>query len=1066
MRDSHRMDAERLVARAVEEEVRRSGGRIDGGVLLSRARGALDAMAETAAEEYEAYTRALDEAAAGQLTFGQRYARQGGGTPLLVAGVAAAAAVVADLALGTGAGTALGAGVTVGAVGAAATVVKVAGSHLPAAHHQAGAASQPGGPEQLRLSWLTALEVRGIRPFLDQQRVLSASTGPKKTGPRLKGADKSAAARGRNVLEQSFGQLPEPVAEFAGRRQELGRIRQWVQSARASTETRPTVVVLHGSSGSGRSALALHAAHDLRDHFRGACVVDLRGDSPEEPPLPTRDALLHLLNRLGAPREQLLFRERSSPDQQVKRLSELYHQHLTGLPVTVVLDDASDPEQVRTLVPERSDSLVLVTSRTALRLPADLPAWVHHLPVEALDPAGAEELLGASAQDTSGPYDAESADRIRQLCGGLPLALRIAGSALGPRSPRQLASDLGAYGPVEPIERVLWLRYTDQSDTARRLLRRLALAGRASLGAAAAAALLATDQSEARRQLVALSRAGLLDHVRGDRYRLHDLVRAFAQARLLDEEDPAERTSAQERLIVNYAELADSVLRLVDGNMSTRSDRFSPHGFTSLDEALRWLDDESSFITSTLRHAEGVNQAAVLSLLGALCDYCLLRGDLYRLGEISELAQAVDQGLLVRSVQWRTGIAARQLGELDKARTTLTSVVDLYMEAHHDAGAARALCSLGITLHHQGNLTEAAAKLHEALDLQAAPELATDRAWTMHALAAVERDRSRLAEALELLERSLELHRAGESVHGEAWAHFQLGQLGLRMGDVPRAEQELRTALDLYGRTRDARGEAWALTQLARARLVAGDPSPAVDGLRQAASRHRENEDARGEAWSVYYLGQALEETGNLDLAVRELERSRTMFSRIRDVYGLACARHHSARVTRDQRAAQTGSLRNSGFARQLLVDARADFQRIGVAHGEAWTCLELAVVDGGNARTAQALALCDEAIGLFTSYGDRRGEDWARFLRCTLLPYAAPGGVEIGTAVAQEELSQLSRAGHPSRDEKLDDYVEAYLLLLERGISLESGWQAWRLGMVPNRHAREVMGVVVAARS
>lgn len=983
-----------------------------------------------------------------------------------MAGVAAAAAVVADLALGTGAGTALGAGVTVGVVGAAATVVKVAGSHLPAAHHQAGAASQPGGPEQLRLSWLTALEVRGIRPFLDQQRVLSASTGPKKTGPRLKGADKSAAARGRNVLEQSFGQLPDPITEFAGRRQELGRIRQWVQSARASTETRPTVVVLHGPSGSGRSALALHAAHDLRDYFRGACVVDLRGDSPEEPPLPTRDALLHLLNRLGAPREQLLFRERSSPDQQVKRLSELYHQHLTGLPVTIVLDDASDPEQVRTLVPERSDSLVLVTSRTALRLPADLPAWVHHLPVEALDPAGAEELLTATAQDKSAPYDAESTDRIRELCGGLPLALRIAGSALGPRAPRQLASDLGAYGPVEPIERVLWLRYTDQSDTARRLLRRLALAGRASLGAAAAAALLATDQSEARRHLVALARAGLLDHVRGDRYRLHDLVRAFAQARLLDEEDPAERTSAQERLIVNYAELADSVLRLVDGNMSTRSDRFSPHGFTSLDEALRWLDDESSFITSTLRHAEGVNQAAVLSLLGALCDYCLLRGDLYRLGEISELAQAVDQGLLVRSVQWRTGIAARQLGELDKARTTLTSVVDLYMEAHHDAGAARALCSLGITLHHQGNLTEAAAKLHEALDLQAAPELATDRAWTMHALAAVERDRAHLSEAMDLLTQSLVLHHAGESVHGEAWAHFQLGQLGLRMGDVPRAEQELRTALDLYGRTRDARGEAWALTQLARARLVAGDPSPAVDGLRQAASRHRENEDARGEAWSVYYLGQALEETGNLDLAVRELERSRQMFSRIRDVYGLACARHHSARVTRDQRAAQTGSLRNSGFARQLLVDARADFQRIGVAHGEAWTCLELAVVDAGNARTPQALALCDEAIGLFTSYGDRRGEDWARFLRCTLLPYAAPGGVEIGTAVAQEELSQLSRAGHPSRDEKLDDYVEAYLLLLERGISLESGWQAWRLGMVPNRHAREVMGVVVAARS
>ncbi|MET7602390.1 tetratricopeptide repeat protein [Streptomyces avermitilis] len=1064
MRDGHRADAERLLARAVEEEVRRSGGRTDGALLLSRARGALDGMAQAAAEEYEAYTRALDETEAGRLTFGQRYAREGAGTPLLVAAVAAVAACVADLSLGTGAGTAFGVGATVGVVGAAATVAKVTAAHLPAASRRAGALGQPGGPEQLRLQWLTALEVRGIRPFLDQQRVITAAAGAKKGAPQLRRTDKSAAARRRSVLEQSFGQLPEPDGPFAGRRAELSRIAQWVQAARASTETKPTVVVLHGAPGAGCTSLAVRAAHALKDQFRGACVVDLRGDSPEEPPLSTRDALLHLLNRLGAPREQLLFRERSSPDQQVRRLSELYHQHLTGLAVTIVLDDASDAEQVRTLVPERSESLVVVTARKPLDLPADLPAWVHQLPVEALDAAGAEELLNAAAQDSSGPYDAESADRIRELCGGLPLALRIAGSSLGPRTPRQLAADLGAYGPVEPVERCLWLRYTDQSDVSRRLLRRLALAGRASLGTAAAASLLATDEHEATRHLSALARAGLIDHVRGSRYRLHDVVRVFAQARLLDEEEPADRTAAQERLIVNYAELADSVIRLVDGKTSTRADQFGPHGFTSLDTALRWLDDESSFITAALRHAEGVNQAAVLNLLGALCDYCLLRGDLYRLGEISELTQAVDQGLLVRSVQWRTGIAARHLGELDKARSTLSSVVDLYFEAHHDAGAARALGSLGITLHHQGNLTEAAAKLREAMDLQAAPELAADRAWTMHALAAVERDRARLAEALDLLTQALVLHREGESVHGEAWAHFQLGQLALRMGDVPRADTELREALDRYGRTRDARGEAWALTQLARARLVAGDASAAVDGLRQAVSRHRDNEDARGEAWTVYYLGQALEETGNLDQAVRELERSRTMFSRMRDVYGLACARHHSARVTRDQRAAQTGSLRNSGFARQLLVDARADFQRIGVAHGEGWTCLELAVVDAGNGRTQQALTLCDEALDLFTSYGDRRGEDWARFLRCTLLPYAAPGGVEVGTAVAQEDLSRLSRTSHPLRDTKLVDYVEAYQLLLERGVNLDSGWQAWRLRMVPDRHAREVMGVPVAA--
>ncbi|MET9803962.1 tetratricopeptide repeat protein [Streptomyces sp. NPDC006368] len=1074
MREGHRAEAERLLARAVEEEVRRPGGRTDAGPLLARGRDALETLAASAAEEYDAYVRALDEAEAGRLSLAERFSGPAVGAPALVTAVAAVAAAGADLALGTSAGTALGAGAVVAVAGAAATVLKATAAHWPAAHRRAGALGQPGGAEQLRLQWLSALEVRGVRPFLDQQRMLAAASAtpaatPATGAPRLRGVDRSALARRRLALEQSYGHLPEPDAPFSGRRRELEQIEGWVRAARAATETRPTVVVLHGEPGSGRTALAVRAAHRLRDRFRGACLVDMRGAGGDEPPLSTRDALLNLLNRLGAPREQLLPRERSSTEQQVRRLAEVYHQHLTGLPVTVVLDDAHDPEQVRTLVPERSDGLVLVTARRPLALGDDVPAWVHQLPVGGLEEADAEQVLRQAADGPErGPYDAEATERLRELCGGLPLALRVAGSAVvGSRSAAEVVRLL-AERTGEPVERALAACYaTGLSGDQRRLLRRLALAGRASLGAAAAAALLAAGEEEGRARLRELAAAGLLDQVRGDRFRLHDTVRAFAAARLRDEEDDGEIAAAQERLIRNHAELADAVIRMVDGKMSTRVGhraRFDGHGFTSLEAALRWLDDESGFITAALRHAEGVSRQTVLELLGALCDYCLLRGDLYRLGELQQLTEAVDQGLLARSVRWRTGIAARQLGELDTARTTLTSVVSLYQEARQDAGAALALCSLGITLHHQGNLPEAAARLREALELQAAPELAADRAWTLHALAAVERDRGGIAEALTLLDTALALHRESESLHGEAWAHFQLGQVCLRLGEVVRAEAALRTALDLYGRTHDARGEAWALTQLGRARLVDGDAAPALEQLRTALARHRDNEDARGEAWTRYYLGQALEEAGDTDEAVRELERARAMFSRMRDVYGLACARHHAGRLTRDQRAARTGNLRNSGFARQLLVDARADFRRIGVAHGEAWTCLELAIIDAGNDRAPQALALCDEAVALFASYDDGRGADWARFLRCTLLPYASPGGVEVGTAVAQQELAELGEAKHPWRDPGLEDCVVAWGLVLERGVRLESPWQPWPLGLTPSRHAREVMGVPTGA--
>ncbi|MEU6057391.1 tetratricopeptide repeat protein [Streptomyces sp. NPDC047097] len=1070
MRESHRTEAERLLARAVEDEVRRSGGRADAGVLLSRGRAALDGMAASAAEEYAAYTGALAEAGADRPPLSARLSRQAVGGPALVTAVAAVAAAGADLALGTAAGTALGAGAVVAVAGAATTVLRATAGHWPAAHRRAGAAGQPGGAEQLRLQWLTALEVRGIRPFLDQQRVLAAAgertpaTATAGSGPALRGVDRSALARRRTALAQSFGQLPAEAEPFAGRRTELERIGQWVRAGRAATGTQPVVVVLHGEAGSGRTALAVRAAHQSRDLFRGACLVDLRGSGPGGRPVSTRDALLHLLNRLGAPREQLLFRERGDTEPQLRRLTELYHQHLRDLPVVVVLDEARDAEQVRALLPERSDSLVLVTAREPLELGEDAPARTHQLAVGALDPADAEELLRAGSAAEGRPYDAQGWDRLAASAGGLPLALRITGAAVGDRPASEVAASLTARDGG-PVERAVAERYeTGLGEEARRLLRRLSLAGRASLGAAAAAVLIASDEEEAAALLRELAGAGLLDRVRGERFRLHDAVRAFAAGRLRAEEDPAEVTAARERLIKAYAELADTVIRMVDGKMSTRAGRFTGHGFTSLESALRWLDDESGFITATLRHAADVSRQTVLELLGALCDYCLLRGDLYRLGVLQELAEQVDQGLLQRSVQWRTGIAARQLGELDTARTTLASVVSLYQEANQDAETALALCSLGITLHHQGNLAEAADRLREALALQQPAELAADRAWTLHALAAVERDRGDVAEALALLDTSLALHRSGESLHGEAWAHFQLGQARLRLGEVARAEEELRTALELYGRTRDERGEAWALTQLGRARLVDGDPGPAVEGLRTALARHRDNEDARGEAWTLYYLGQALEDGGDRDEAVRELERARAMFSRMRDVYGLACARHHAGRATRDQGAARTGGLRNSGFARQLLTDARADFRRIGLAYGEGWACLELAVIDAGNGRAPQALALCEEAAVLFGTAGDRRGGDWARFLRCTLLPYASPGGVEVGTVVAQEELTRLAADGHPARDPRLADALATWGLVLERGIRLDSPWQAWALGLTPTRAAAETAGLPPAA--
>ncbi|MGW6688881.1 hypothetical protein [Streptomyces sp. NPDC054961] len=92
----------------------------------------------------------------------------------------------------------------------------------------------------------------------------------------------------------------------------------------------------------------------------------------------------------------------------------------------------------------------------------------------------------------------------------------------------------------------------------------------------------------------------------------------------------------------------------------------------------------------------------------------------------------------------------------------------------------------------------------------------------------------------------------------------------------------------------------------------------------------------------------------------------------------------------------------------------------------------------------------------------DRRGEDWARFLRCTLLPHALPADLDG----ARAELARLTAVAHPVRDGRLTECLDAYAVILDGGVDLSEGWQAWRLGLLPDLHAREVTGGLTTASS
>ncbi|MCC3771506.1 hypothetical protein K6I34_004510, partial [Streptomyces sp. UNOC14_S4] len=159
---------------------------------------------------------------------------------------------------------------------------------------------------------------------------------------------------------------------------------------------------------------------------------------------------------------------------------------------------------------------------------------------------------------------------------------------------------------------------------------------------------------------------------------------------------------------------------------------------------------------------------------------------------------------------------------------------------------------------------------------------------------------------------------------------------------------------------------------------------------------------------------------------------------------GTACRSHRAAygrSTARRSRACSRGPSRRRCAA------------RAGVPHGEAWSCLELAVVDAGNDQPGPALELTDTALRLFAGLGDHRGESWSRFLRCTLLPFASPGGSVVRAAVAEEELAALRRElREPGRrtGHALEEAAEAYAVVLDQGVEPEAGRRAWQLGFVP----------------
>jgi DNA-binding SARP family transcriptional activator len=685
-------------------------------------------------------------------------------------------------------------------------------------------------------------------------------------------------------------QLPADVPGFTGRARELRRLtaqlRRWdAQLSRwdpphpaAGQPAARLVCAVEGTAGVGKTALAVRWAHRVADRFAdGQLYVDLRGYAAGPPVAPIQ-ALSGFLRALGLAADQI--------PSDLAEAAAAYRSLLADRRVLVLLDNAAGAEQVRPLLPGGSGCVVLVTSRDQL---AGLAArdGAQRLALDVLPAGEARALLARTLGGHRVKAEPEAVTELVELCGRLPLALRIAAANLTGGQRCAIADYLAqirgrdrlAVLAVAGDEQAAVAGAFDQSyrrlpEPARRMFRLLGLLAGPDVTAGAAAALAGAGPAALAGtgtggdELAVLAGAHLVEEHRPGRYTCHDLLRAYARDRVNGEETAADRRAALARLHAYYVRTAGAAgellyphaLRLPPAAAPPRTPA-PPDAFPDPAGAVRWLDAELPNLLAAARQAaaDGAGET-VWRLADALRTFLLHRGhpaDAEALAEAGLLAaaaagerQAYGCALLGRAgLHYRQGRGRAAIGDLTRALAA-------FRETGWLAGQGAALANLGSVHSQQGQPSDAVGYYTEAL---AVYERIGSRIWqagVIGNLGVVLLELGRLREAAE------QVRRAGTGMAGLGADQFEALNLGT-LGEVQRLLGELGPAQRAYAQAQaryraigDRTGEGSALLGLAEVHCDLGQPEPARELAEAALQIARDTEHIGHEASALAVLSQ------------------------------------------------------------------------------------------------------------------------------------------------------------------------------------------------------------------
>ncbi len=624
----------------------------------------------------------------------------------------------------------------------------------------------------------------------------------------------------------SLHQIPSPPRDFTGREAELKELTEKLQPGGGAT-----ISGLQGMGGVGKTALALKLAESLAARYPDAqFYLELRGVSPK--PVSTAEAMAHVI-RAYHPESRL-------PEDE-NELRGLYLSALHGQRALLLMDNAANREQVEPLIPPAGCAM-LVTSRAHFTLPGLFPKNLNQMTRQE-----AVELLLKIAPRIGNrspglaPGLPNLVEEMAKLCGYLPLALRLAASALAERRDLQPEKYLRrlteATGRLELVDASLSLSYELLAPESQRLWRSLAVFP-VAFDAPAAAAVWQVEEASAEDALGELVKFSLVEWEEDEsRYRLHDLARVFADARSNGEE----RDAAQRRHAEHYKDtLAAADDLYLEGGEAVR------RGLSLLDAERANIEAGQAWAAS---QPEADSQAAQLCI-----DYpnagvyvLLIRQHPREQIKWLEMALQAARRLKRRSSEGNAlgnlGLAYFNLGETRRAIEFHEQALVIDREIGDQRGEGADLGNLGLAYADLGETRR----------------------------------------AIEFYEQRLVIAREIGDRRGEGSALGNLGLAYKNLGETRRAIEFYEQQLVITREIGDRRGEGNALGNLGSAYADLGETRRAIEFYEQRLVIAREIGDRRGEGTDLWNLSLALDKLGNRDEAIARADESLRIREEIED---------------------------------------------------------------------------------------------------------------------------------------------------------------------------------------